>query len=380
MRNKSIAIVAVISILMLVFVAVFLFDEETRSGFDVMFDNYEKTKENHEIAFATDYEAQRVEYGRLEDEKSFALSELTILEANLKNIQAEHQQKEHELRVEMTEEVREKETVLLNRIAELEREIQSFDDKPEVEEDFMESSSDIIYSILLESITDTPVDVVSYFANDSDKGLYTVKFVGYLDSLSNVLDALTENLVDYDISIGNLSIRQIYACYSNMRAYDKTTLLEWFENQYVTQNGGIGSIEGGYTIDGVNLSGIIGADTIENLKAEKEKALAENNAKYDEQIRALENERVAAIIEAYNGTDPTKVDALVSALHAHYDEKISAVRAECATEAAAIAKEFDDRITAIEQGMKDEEENFNLADPSMLFYTMDITFSVHSDD
>ena len=379
MRNKSIVIVAVVAVLMLVFMAMFLFDEETRADFNIVFDNYEKTKQNHEDALATDYEAQRVEYGRLEDEKAFALSELTILEANLKNIQAEHQQKEHELRVEKTEEIRAKESALLDRITELEREIQSFDDKPVIEDNFMESSSDIIYSILLDSITDTPVDIVSYFANDSDKGLYTVKFVGYLDSLSNVLDALTENLVDYDVSVGNLSIRQIYACYSNMRTYDKTTLLEWFENQYVTQNGGIGSIEGGYTIDGVNLSGIIGADTIENLKAEKEKALAENNAKYDEQIQALEAERVAAIIEAYNGTDPAKVDALVSALHAHYDEKVAAVRAECNEKADAIAKEFDDRIAAIEQGIKDEEENFNLADPSMLFYTMDITFSVHND-
>ena len=186
--------------------------------------------------------------------------------------------------------------------------------------------------------------------------------------------------MEYNISIGNLSLRQIYTCYDNMREWDKISLLEWFENQYVTGSGGIGSIEGGYIIDGVKLSGLIGQETVKALMAAKEAAIEENKVKYDEIISNIEMQRLDSIMEAYNGAatgvTPDKIEALVNSLNDYYDQKVEETKAECAAEEAAIAKSYDDRIAALEKDVSDEA--FNLADPDMLIYTLDITFAVKS--
>ena len=371
MRNKSIFIVVLVAILMVFLVYSMLFDGQT------LFDDFNKAREENKAANAIDYDAQLIENNRLEGEIDFVESEITVLNANLKNIQAEHQEKELALRLEKTEEISQKATQLRDRINDLKEEILVLEDMGFDDSIYMESSSDVIYSILLNSIKDTPVDIVNYFANDSDKGYYTIKLVGYYDSLSNVLDTLTENLEAYNISVGNLSVRQIYACYDNMRTFDQASLLHWFQNQYVTGSGNIGSIEGGYTIDGIKLSGIIGMETVDSLKAEKQKAIEENIVKYDEILANIESERLRAIMEAYNGTDAEKIEALVNALNAHYDKRVDEAKAERDAKEAEIIKDFDDRIAAIEQGMPDEED-FNLADPNMLFYTLDITFAVHT--
>lgn len=371
MRNKSIAIVVVIAILMVLLAYFMLFDGTT------IFDEFKTARAANKAANDIDYDADLIEYNRLEGEIDFVESEITVLNANLKNIKADHQQKELDLRMEKTEEISQKATELRNRIAILEEEIVELEDSDFDDSIYLESTSDVIYSILLKSIKDTPVDIVNFFANESDKGHYTVKLVGYYDSVSNVLDNITANLALYDVSIGNVSLRQIYACYDNMRAFDQASLLNWFKNQYITGSGNIGSIDGGYSIDGVKLSGVIGMETVDSLKTEKAKAIAENAATYEQILATIESERLNAIMEAYNGTDAAKIEALVLALNAHYDKRSAETKAERDAKAAAIAKDFDDRIAAIEQG-KPDEDDFNLADPDLLFYTLDLTFSVHS--
>ena len=374
MQTKSILVVVVVALVMLLAVYGFLFQDNT------LFADLKTAQENYKSANAIDYESQKVENNRLKGEIEFVQSEITVLNANLKNIAAEHSEKEIALRLEKTNEISRQASALRDQISDLEIKIQLLKDQMQEDDLYKESSSDLIYSMLLDCTDNTPVDVVTYFANNSDKGLYTVKLVGYIDSLSDVLDNLIENGMEYNISIGNLSLRQIYTCYDNMREWDKISLLEWFENQYVTGSGGIGSIEGGYIIDGVKLSGLIGQETVKALMAAKEAAIEENKVKYDEIISNIEMQRLDSIMEAYNGAatgvTPDKIEALVNSLNDYYDQKVEETKAECAAEEAAIAKSYDDRIAALEKDVSDEA--FNLADPDMLIYTLDITFAVKS--
>ena len=374
MQTKSILVVVVVALVMLLAVYGFLFQDNT------LFADLKTAQENYKSANAIDYESQKVENNRLKGEIEFVQSEITVLNANLKNIAAEHSEKEIALRLEKTNEISRQASALRDQISDLEIKIQLLKDQMQEDDLYKESSSDLIYSMLLDCTDNTPVDVVTYFANNSDKGLYTVKLVGYIDSLSDVLDNLIENGMEYNISIGNLSLRQIYTCYDNMREWDKISLLEWFENQYVTGSGGIGSIEGGYIIDGVKLSGLIGQETVKALMAAKEAAIEENKVKYDEIISNIEMQRLDSIMEAYNGAatgvTPDKIEALVNSLNDYYDQKVEETKAECAAEEAAIAQSYDDRIAALEKDVSDEA--FNLADPDMLIYTLDITFAVKS--
>ena len=374
MQTKSILVVVLVALVMLLAVYGFLFQDNT------LFADLKTAQENYKNANAIDYESQKVENNRLKGEIEFVQSEITVLNANLKNIAAEHSEKEIALRLEKTNEISRQASALRDQISDLEIKIQLLKDQMQEDDLYKESSSDLIYSMLLDCTDNTPVDVVTYFANNSDQGLYTVKLVGYIDSLSDVLDNLIENGMEYNISIGNLSLRQIYTCYDNMREWDKISLLEWFENQYVTGSGGIGSIEGGYIIDGVKLSGLIGQETVKALRAAKEAAIEENKVKYDEIISNIEMQRLDSIMEAYNGAatgvTPDKIEALVNSLNDYYDQKVEETKAECAAEEAAIAKSYDDRIAALEKDVSDEV--FNLADPDMLIYTLDITFAVKS--
>ena len=374
MQTKSILVVVLVALVMLLAVYGFLFQDNT------LFADLKTAQENYKSANAIDYESQKVENNRLKGEIEFVQSEITVLNANLKNIAAEHSEKEIALRLEKTNEISRQASALRDQISDLEIKIQLLKDQMQEDDLYKESSSDLIYSMLLDCTDNTPVDVVTYFANNSDQGLYTVKLVGYIDSLSDVLDNIIENGMEYNISIGNLSLRQIYTCYDNMREWDKISLLEWFENQYVTGSGGIGSIEGGYIIDGVKLSGLIGQETVKALMAAKEAAIEENKVKYDEIISNIEMQRLDSIMEAYNGAatgvTPDKIEALVNSLNDYYDQKVEETKAECAAEEAAIAKSYDDRIAALEKDVSDEA--FNLADPDMLIYTLDITVAVKS--
>lgn len=376
MRSKSYIIIFLAAVIMVAGVYLFLFEDNT------LFADFKSANTEYNEALSVDYDAQRVENNRLQGEIDFVQSEITVLNANLKNIAAEHSQKEIELRLEKTQEISNQATSLRQQISDLENRIQILEDQQYEDELYQESSSDIVYSLLLDCTEDTAVDIVTYFADKSEQGYYTVKFVGYIDSLSYVMDKIAEVGTDYNISIGNLSLRQIYLCYDNMRSWDKATLLKWFENQYVTGSGGIGSIEGGYVIDGIKLSGLIGQETVNALKIAKQNAIDENKIKYDEIIASLEEQRLKSIMEAYNGSSEgvsqDKIDALVASLNDYYDQRVADTRRECAEKEAEIAKNYDDRISALEQDIVDGE--FNLADPDMLIYTLDITFAVHSED
>lgn len=375
MRTKSYIVIFLAAIIMIAGVYFFLFEDNT------LFKDLKSANAEYNDAVAIDYDAQRVENNRLQGEIDFVRSEITVLNANLKNIAAEHSQKEIELRLEKTQEISQQATSLRQQISDLENKIQILEDQQYKDELYQESSSDIVYSLLLDCTENTAVDIVTYFADKSEQGYYTVKFVGYIDSLADVMDQIAVVGSDYNISIGNMSLRQIYACYNNMRPWDKATLLKWFQNQYITGSGGIGSIEGGYIVDGIKLSGLIGQETINSLKIAKQNAIDENKTKYDEIIASLEEQRLKSIIEAYNGSSggasQDKIDALVNSLNAYYDQRVADAKQECSEQEAIIAKNYDDRISALEQDFVQGE--FNLADPDMLIYTLDITFAVHSE-
>ena len=339
--------------------------------------DFDSACKKYEKANAVDYDAQRSTNEQLKSQVDFTKSEISVLKSNLKNLDSEHAAQEVALREEKTKEISDQANALRVEINDLNMQIQNIKNSQEEDSNiYFPSTGDQIYSILLDSIDSTTTDIVTFFANESKDGLYTVKFVGYFDSLTSVMENLYEELEPYNLSIGNASLRQIYSCFNNMREWDKLTLLKWFDNKYINSNGGISNIEGGYEVDGIKLSGLIGNETVESLTAAMENAIAENAAYYENRISNIEKERVASIIAAGNGTDADKVAELVNALNKHYDNQVTAVRNELAVKEAEIRQEYQARIDAIE-GNNNQEEGFNIANPDMLIYTLDITFSVH---
>ena len=266
MKQKMIGILAIVGALTLVVAYLLLFQPQEAmdpsTGFPTgekvsIFTEWKNAKEEYDLVKDVDYEAQKNEYDRLSSLLSFVEAEISDLQAKMINIESERAQKELQLRQEKTAEINKKANEYRAQISTLEYQIANKKQDivpPTVEEEkYLTSTSDVIYSLMLKSLEGTTSDVVTFVGVNGQDGKYTVKLVGYFDTLSEVMDNLTANMEAYGISVGHCSLRQIYACYNNMRPWDKTTLLNWFNNSYVTGSGNIESVDGGYIVNGINI-------------------------------------------------------------------------------------------------------------------------------
>jgi hypothetical protein len=388
MRSKILTALILVGSLTIMLVYLLLFQPQEivdpMTGFPTgekedIFISLSNAYEDFKLVKDVDYEGQKNEYDRLNSQLQFVETEIQSLTSSLLNIESEKIERENQLRAEKTAEINKKASEYRNQISSLEYQIalkkqEQTPDLPE-EDVYLDSTSDLVYSLLLNGLEGTTSDIVKFVGQEADEGYYTVKLIGYLDSLTEALDNITSNLEGYDVSIGHCSLRQIYSCYNNMRPWDKTTLLNWYDNKYVTGSGSIGSVGGGYIVNGININGILGEDTVKSLTAAKDKDVAENNAFYQVKIDKIEAERIVAVLAAYNGKDSEKVSALLRAVHAYYDAKVAEVEAERALKENEILKTFNDRIAALDNPTSEEN---GLGNPDLLIYTLDITISVYN--
>ncbi len=386
MRNKSLFILVLVTAVTFLAAYMMLFEpkakidpntgfetEETSTIFDDLKVAHDKYSELNEV----DYEAQEDEYKQLGSKLNFINDEIKVLQAQLKNIESEHAQKEDLLRQEKTDELNKKANELRAKIADLENKIDVEKDNIPEQEKHLVSSSDLIYSLLLRGVEHTTSEIVTFVGANANDGLYTVKLVGYIDSLSEALDNITANLAPYDISIGNCSFRQVYSCYNNMRPWDRVTLLNWFENNYVTGSGSTGSVSGGFVVDGIRVSGVLGEDTIKILEDCKLRDIEAAKLEYQQLLELIESERIEAIVAAYKGLDQNKVNSLINALNAYYDQKKVDTQLELDAKLEQITKDYDYRIESLTHPPVDGDST--LANPDILIYTLDITFSVYDE-
>jgi hypothetical protein len=386
MRNKSLFILVLVAAITFLIAYMTMFEPkpeiDPNTGFETgntstIFDDLKAAHTKYSELDKVDYEAQEDEYKQLGSKLNFVNDEIKVLKALLKNIESEHAQKEDQLRKDKTDELNKKANELRVKIADLEGKIDTEKDNVPEQEKHLVSSSDLIYSLLLKGVEHTTSEIVTFVGANGDKGLYTVKLVGYIDSLSEALDNITTYLAPYDVSIGNCSFRQVYSCYNNMRPWDRVTLLNWFENNYVTGSGSTGSVSGGFVVDGIRVSGVLGEDTIKILEDCKLRDTEDAKLKYQKLLELIEKERVDAIIAAYKGLDQSKVNSLINALNEYYDEKIAATQLELSATLEQIAKDYDYRITSLTNPPASGDAT--LANPDILIYTLDITFSVYDE-
>jgi hypothetical protein len=405
MRSKIsfiLVIVAVLTILaayMLLFQAKEVMDPST--GFptgemESVFTTFKKSWDSYKQVQGVDYEGQRLESERLKSQLAFVEAEINDLEANLINIEAERAEKEILMREEKTDEINQKANDLRQQISELEYQIslKQNENQPSIPSGptFATSTSDLIYSLLLDGIEGTTTAVISFVGENSDNGYYTVKLVGYLDSLTVALDNITSNMEAYDISVCNCSLRQIYGCYSDMRDWDKATLLNWFSNNYVTGSGTVGELTGGTIMETIQTNGVLGSYTFIALALERDRDLEEIGVRYDAKIKSIEEDRIAAIMTAYKYPDKTKVSALLQDIKDYYDGLVADENAQRAIEEAGVLEIYNARVEAlqkpvVEDNVVEGEEGEDveveipidetLAHPELLIYTLDITFSVY---
>lgn len=406
MRNKITFILVIVAALTVLCAYMLLFQPkevmDPSTGFptgemESVFTTFKKSWDSYKAVQDVDYEAQRLESERLKSQLAFVDAEINDLEANLINIEAERAEKEILMREEKTEEINQKANDLRQQITELEYQIslkQNENDKPPVDvgPKYETSTSDLIYSLLLDGIEDTTTAMVSFVGENADDGYYTVKLVGYLDSLTVALDNITANMDAHNISIGNCSLRQIYGCYSDMRDWDKTTLLNWFNNNYVTGSGTVGSLTGGAIMDTIATNGVLGSYTIISLANERDSNINDINAYYDARIKDIEEDRIDAIMTAYKYPDKSKVSALLQDIKSYYDGLVAEENANREIEKAAVLAIYNARVEALQKQPVEElpegEEGVDapeiqidetLAHPELLIYTLDITFSVYDE-
>lgn len=387
MRSKSLLILVLVAVVSLVLsYSLFFKDEEIMdpsTGFPTgeysnAITQLKNAYDAYDAVASVDYEAQKTLSEQLKSQLSFVSNEISVLNANLINIESEHAQKESELRQEKTAELNEKINETRNKIKEVENKIAALEEEkvPDNVEIFLESNGALIYSKVLDSISNTTNKEVIFVGENSEDGLYTVKLVGYVDSLILALNNLESTLAPYDISFGNCSLRQVYACYDNMRPWDKASLLDWFKNQYITGGGGLGNVQSGVIVDGIQVSGALGNDTVEILKQIKENAILATEEEYTKKMNDLKAEKLAMMIAAYQGEDQNKINALLAEINDYYGKAMSDAEAEKIKKINEITTGYDDRIAALENPPSDSS-NVALANPELLIYTLDITFSVY---
>lgn len=386
MRNKSLFILVLVAAVTFLIVYMTMFEPkpeiDPNTGFETgntstVFDDLKEAHTKYSELNEVDYEAQEDEYKQLGSKLNFVNDEIKVLKAQLKNIESEHAQKEDQLRKDKTDELNKKANELRVKIADLENKIDAEKGNVPEQEKHLVSSSDLIYSLLLKGVEHTTSEIVTFVGANGDKGLYTVKLVGYIDSLSEALDNITTYLAPYDISIGNCSFRQVYSCYNNMRPWDRVTLLNWFENNYVTGSGSTGSVSGGFVVDGIRVSGVLGEDTIKILEDCKLRDIEAAKLEYKNLMELIEKERVESIMAAYKGLDQSKVNSLINALNEYYDAKITSTQLELSSTLEQIAKDYDYRIQSLTSPPASGDAT--LANPDILIYTLDITFSVYDE-
>ena len=385
MRNKSLFILILIAAITIFLSYTFLFQpQETvdpNTGFptgttESIFAKLKTSYDAYKLIKDVDYEAQRVESERLKSQLTFVESEIRELEASLLNIEAERAEKEILLRQEKTNEINQKANDLRQQIQTLQYQISQKGDVtlPDTSTSNKVASSDMIYSFLLDGMKDTTTAVVTFVGEKSHDGYYTVKLVGYLDSLVEALDNITANMDDYGVSIGHCSLRQIYSCYNQMRPWDQATLLKWFNSNYVTGSGQIGTITGSSIMSTIATNGILGPDTVASLTRAKNKDIEEIEKVYEEKIKLIEAERQDAIIAAYKG-EPTKIQALLQSIKEYYDAKVLEERELCEAEKAVVMKTYNERVAVIGSVIQNES---GMGNPDLLIYTLDITISVNT--
>ena len=394
MRNKMLAALAIIGAITIVAAYLLLFQPEDvidpiyglPTGEKVsIFTTAMEAWTQYDAAKEIDYDAQRIESEKLKGQIANTEAQIHELQADLVNVKAEHAEKEYQLIRKETERI-ESERISLE--AEKFALMQELDDKraehtPVLPPDkiFLSSSSDVVYSLLLESLKGTTSDVVTFVGTNAHDGYYTVKFVGYLDSLSELLDNITTNMEDYDVSIGHCSLRQIYSCYDNMRPWDKTSLLHWFKNSYVSGSGDQVNIDGGYIINGININGILGEDTKESLTAAKDKDVKEVMDFYQERLDKIEDDYFERILYIYRGQETgisqDKINASIAAALQIHDTRKAETIAERDAKIAEIIKTYNDRIAALDN--PPSSDDMGLGNPDLLIYTLDITISVYND-
>ena len=103
-----------------------------------------------------------------------------------------------------------------------------------------EMTSSLMYNKLVSAGLPHDVDVIKFYTyTDQYSGAlsFTSTMTGKLADLNDMVQSLKENLGDWNIDVGNFSLRQNYDAYSLPRSYDTGTLLDWYDNKIVNALG-----------------------------------------------------------------------------------------------------------------------------------------------
>ena len=328
-------------------------------------EDYKNAQSAYDKANKIDYDAQKRENELLKLQITQAQKDTVSAEGNLVSIQAEHAAKTIQLKDQKTKELNEQATILNIELSDVQSRVDNFDMPVKEEVVFDIASSDMIFTLLNNSVKDSMVDIVTFHNDDPKNGTYSIKVAGYLSDVTEVFNVLSESLKQYDASIGNFSLRQVYDVYGNERSWDDITRVDWYNNQtiigegetaelvnykaYINEYGEVVRFDGGYEIEGVKLTGKGTAETTENLELAKKVALQKLKEKYEADQKALEKARVTAIVEihAYENASEAALEALLKSIEKYYDKRDADLKTTYEQDIIAITALYDRRIEVI---------------------------------
>lgn len=219
-----------------------------------------------------------------------------------------------------------------------------------------------------------------------DPMTYTVKLTGTLDNLNATLSEIRRLTEEWGMNIGNMSIRQNYDAYNLGRKYDSSTKLSWYDNKIINALGEVIDLNDLKIEEDEDTGLIYSVVSLDEVKFDTEgrdMELMASNSTYEQKMtEALSNyANQLTIVAASDYTDEVK-DEIQAKLADAYENSIEDLKAEKEKAANNIEAKYqrkytDDknRAAAMIRTYEDRLDSLRamLADSSGIEYKMDLT-------
>lgn len=262
--------------------------------------------------------------------------------------------------------------------------------------DFQENiDSSKVYSLITDNAKTTNVKVEKFTVYKDIQNLtddtYTISVKGSLVNISGMLNTLMYELSDYNVSVGNLSIRQDYDIYNLQRPFDSNSLLYWYDKKAVNKDGMIiGENEGKSDIPtqpGKSSSSTTGSTNIKFDDEGYERALDKALSSLEDDLDDLTydyKQQMDDIEDDKSASEETR-RILRNLLKDKYAREKEALESKIDETKKLIKAEYDQKLQKQLDAAKQEEERKQteqniiqntLIDPTKIIYNCDITIKL----
>lgn len=257
-------------------------------------------------------------------------------------------------------------------------------DEENTKADVEELTTDVMYKKVVDAGDLNNTAITKYYTFDDNT--FTVSMKGTLTELNKTLQSMKKNLDQWNVSFGNLSLRQDYDAYNLQRSYDSGTMVEWYDNKIVNALGETLNLSDLLTEEETDTGTIYTVASLDDVKFDTEgmnlETLASNSSYEDRINKKIEGYgNQLSILEKTEYTEEVK-KALRAKLENDYTYDMGVLNEKKEKAAAAIEAKYQkkyaqdkEKVATAIRTYQDKLDKLRsmLADSSMLKYELDIT-------